>query len=201
MGGNSSKDMDPNEIGANAPPDQMIKAAKDHPFRKGHAILRDFADALEREYVFRQGPAVGEFEECLSDDRVECEGVGIKDFKEWFCWVEACAPTAPPHHPICCGAALNESRVWPAHRLIRESYFEGRNIATVDHLRQWWGISSAGNYGQVTPPPGYPEAAGYPGAVPVATAVPVAASAYPSQQGVPVASAQPAVAVATPVKY
>jgi len=174
MGGNSSKDMDPNEIGANAPPDQMIKAAKDHPFRKGHAILRDFADALEREYVFRQGPAVGEFEECLSDDRVECEGVGIKDFKEWFCWVEA---------------------------LIRESYFEGRNIATVDHLRQWWGISSAGNYGQVTPPPGYPEAAGYPGAVPVATAVPVAASAYPSQQGVPVASAQPAVAVATPVKY
>jgi len=181
MGGNSSKSDDPNEIGANAPPEQLIKAAKDHPFNKGHPILREFADALEKEYVFRQGAIVGDFEDSLSDQRVSSEGVDIKDFKDWFVWVEA---------------------------LVRESYFEQRNIATMNDIRQWWGLVAAAPYGQVaqaTPSyPGaqaYPQAAGYPGAVPVATAVPVASTNYPSQAGVPVATATPAVAVATPVQY
>ena len=55
------------DIARNAPADQLIAAARDLPLCRGHPFLREFADALDREYVRREGGCCGDWLNGLSD--------------------------------------------------------------------------------------------------------------------------------------
>merc|ERR1711920_701458 len=95
-----------------APNDQLLAAARDLPLPRGHAILIDFADALDREYARGEGPIVGDWLDKLSEARLTSAGLEVPAFITWTEWVEA---------------------------LIRRSY-DGQMVMSIEQLRAEWGL-------------------------------------------------------------
>jgi hypothetical protein len=179
MGGSSSKGGgDPvDSIVRSANRDQLMRAVRDLPFPKGHHILREFADALEGEYVMDRGPLVGQFLEQMDMSALRSAGVDIGDFVEWTQWIEA---------------------------LVRVSYHGGKNYTSISQLRSEWGLAQAAapsSYSCGSPMAAPVYATAYPSTV---SSPPGGDAQYATAQGTPVAVAHPvcapvATAVASPV--
>jgi len=165
------------DIARNAPADQLIAAARDLPLCRGHPLLREFADALDREYVRREGGCCGDWLNGLSDERIRAEGVDVEAFVKWTEWAEA---------------------------MIRRSY-GGQMVMSIEQLRAEWGLLAAPPQGMppqgMMPPQGTPAASSgmppvavgtvvQPGAGPVAVAQPIYGQ-VPGSAEMPVATAQP----------
>jgi len=178
MGGGESKGEggdDIDELEQHAQDEELVKAATDIPFARGHPLLAQFADALEAEYVQRQGPACGDFLDNLDKGLIEREGVKAGDFDQWTKWVEA---------------------------LMRRSYLgDDGGPMTIDELKRAWGVGGQPAYAQAQPVTGQPV---YAQATPVGggsglypgcgSGAPIAhATAVPSSGGggAPVAMAKP----------